>query len=362
MSFALERRLPENTARKFYHVMMWLCLLTHVAFLVATSILQITPLMICNVIAIALFAFGVFWVQRTTQTVTWLLLVYGLVLIHAVMCNIYLGWGYGFSFYPILLIPISYYVCFLSGGFTVGRKDASILSLLIVLVISGAYAFDAFLFGVDVNVLGDIIDNNMMILIMVLNICVCATMLVAFSVFFIRAISSTWYLLRRKSRELDFLEAHDSLTGLRNRYNISAEFQRIASSGEEFCIMITDIDDLKIINDEYGDNAGDRCIKYVADAVTKTIGDCGVACRWGGEEILAIVKLPKGEGIVYAAEICDKIRTSLVQVEGNAFNFTVTIGFASVDESENSGQLVNLVYERLAYGKLHGKDQIVFED
>ena len=46
MSFALERRLPQNTARKFYHVMMWLCLLTHVAFLVATSILQIMPLMI----------------------------------------------------------------------------------------------------------------------------------------------------------------------------------------------------------------------------------------------------------------------------------------------------------------------------
>jgi diguanylate cyclase (GGDEF)-like protein len=86
----------------------------------------------------------------------------------------------------------------------------------------------------------------------------------------------------------------DTLTGLPNRrlFNdaIDGEFRRAARKGERLSFAMADIDLFKDFNDTYGHQAGDDCLKAVADAVAGVLGRGGdLAARYGGEEIAILM-------------------------------------------------------------------------
>lgn len=100
----------------------------------------------------------------------------------------------------------------------------------------------------------------------------------------------------------------DSLTGLRNKHAyVDAELklgQRI-EEGEamEFAVVVCDINDLKVVNDTLGHQAGDRLIREA----------CGIICnvfkhspvfRIGGDEFVALVQ---GHDYEHAQELVDKL-------------------------------------------------------
>ncbi len=49
---------------------------------------------------------------------------------------------------------------------------------------------------------------------------------------------------------------HDELSGLKNRYSLLRDFDKL--QGEDICLAIMDIDYFKRFNDTYGHVAGDR--------------------------------------------------------------------------------------------------------
>jgi diguanylate cyclase (GGDEF)-like protein len=78
----------------------------------------------------------------------------------------------------------------------------------------------------------------------------------------------------------------DPLTGLANRRSLRPVLRQAASSGAT--ILFFDLDDFKMINDRYGHQAGDDCLRRFAAALRECFGADDHLTRYGGDEFLAV--------------------------------------------------------------------------
>jgi diguanylate cyclase (GGDEF)-like protein len=119
--------------------------------------------------------------------------------------------------------------------------------------------------------------------------------------------------LERATRHTRRQALFDTLTGLPNRryFNdaIDSEFRRAARRGECLSFAMADIDLFKNFNDTYGHQAGDECLKAVADAIAGVFGRAGdVASRYGGEEIAILMPDTDAAG---AAELAERMQAAV---------------------------------------------------
>jgi len=85
----------------------------------------------------------------------------------------------------------------------------------------------------------------------------------------------------------------DPLTGVYNRgFGLKTLEEAIfdAKNGTPFCAAFIDLDGLKVINDVYGHNSGDYAIRTVCDALSTSVRDRDIVCRFGGDEFIIIFK------------------------------------------------------------------------
>jgi diguanylate cyclase (GGDEF)-like protein len=85
-------------------------------------------------------------------------------------------------------------------------------------------------------------------------------------------------------RRLSFLSRKDGLTGLNNRRT----FLEHADSRRKECkvgvLLLVDADNFKRINDTYGHQTGDICLKSIANTLTQNVRHDDIIGRVGGEE------------------------------------------------------------------------------
>jgi diguanylate cyclase (GGDEF)-like protein/PAS domain S-box-containing protein len=94
----------------------------------------------------------------------------------------------------------------------------------------------------------------------------------------------------QKEEQLQYINSHDSTTGLYNRTRfeqelISLEKQNLKSAG----IMICDIDGLKLTNDTLGHNTGDQLLIASAKAIRAAFHGNEIVARIGGDEFGVLV-------------------------------------------------------------------------
>ena len=81
---------------------------------------------------------------------------------------------------------------------------------------------------------------------------------------------------------------HDYLTGLYNRRGFLREIERLLQLPETQALTLTlfamDMDRLKIVNDRYGHQEGDRAIQCLAQAIQQETEGRGICARYGGDE------------------------------------------------------------------------------
>ncbi|WP_207635476.1 GGDEF domain-containing protein [Caloramator australicus] len=170
------------------------------------------------------------------------------------------------------------------------------------------------------------------------------------------AISNYRYFLDiKKEAEID------PLTGLYNRKVLDKEIDNLIKQNVNFSIVIFDLDDFKKVNDTYGHLAGDQVLKEFANVIKKVIRKTDIACRFGGEEILIILKgLSKEQAYIIAERIREKFEESNIIINGNSINVTVSGGIASYPEDANNiKELLNKADAALYIeGKSKGKNKI----
>lgn len=89
------------------------------------------------------------------------------------------------------------------------------------------------------------------------------------------------------------LAYHDALTGLYNRAMSYDAYASIEQHKEKVAIVSFDMNGLKIVNDTFGHDEGDKYLKRIAHLIERAFEDVGVSYRIGGDEFLVIVKPEK---------------------------------------------------------------------
>ena len=100
--------------------------------------------------------------------------------------------------------------------------------------------------------------------------------------------------LKRELTEQQQLATTDLLTGLKNRRGFDEEFRRELdrtrrkkSTGG--VLVMIDLDSFKAINDKWGHQAGDACLKLVGQTLSHDLRDMDCAARLGGDEFILLM-------------------------------------------------------------------------
>lgn len=98
---------------------------------------------------------------------------------------------------------------------------------------------------------------------------------------------------KRAEERAQWAANHDALTGVPNRFLMqNCIDQRISgarSSGEQFALLVLDIDYLKRINDGLGHDAGDALLREVAKRLKSSLRQGDTVARFGGDEFAVLL-------------------------------------------------------------------------
>lgn len=85
----------------------------------------------------------------------------------------------------------------------------------------------------------------------------------------------------------------DYLTGLLNRRGLQAALASLRKEEHPLAFFLFDLDNLKIVNDTFGHDMGDRMIQSFADLLRRQTRNEDIQCRYGGDEFVVILKQMK---------------------------------------------------------------------
>ena len=170
---------------------------------------------------------------------------------------------------------------------------------------------------------------------------------------------------QRRTRDAAIrLSTVDSLTGLFNRTfffaAIDREIARSARSGRGFCLLMMDLDELKLINDRLGHFHGDRVLRAVGEVITQGVRQIDTAARYGGDEFVVLLPETDPTGAFVLAE---KIRIGVgsmpIELPGGVPQPSLSIGVVSYpDDGRNADELIISADGAMYASKRAGKDRV----
>lgn len=124
----------------------------------------------------------------------------------------------------------------------------------------------------------------------------------------------------------------DVLTGLHNRTYLD----KILAKYEEdkyipLSVIIGDLNGLKVTNDVFGHNAGDRLLKKMAEIIKDSCSEEDLVFRWGGDEFLIL--LP-GTNRAEAEELCHTIKKKCSRFKNTEVQLSISFGCATRESKE----------------------------
>ena len=137
--------------------------------------------------------------------------------------------------------------------------------------------------------------------------------------------------LNQSVARLEFLYNRDMLTELYNRRgleeNFSSFYKECVKLESGLAVITLDMDDLKVINDNYGHNEGDYGLKTIAYAMLRATDGNEICARSGGDEFTVLAKNYTAEK---AAAFVAKVRMIIeqkVQLDNKNYRVRISSGF-----------------------------------
>ncbi len=156
----------------------------------------------------------------------------------------------------------------------------------------------------------------------------------------------------------------DGLTGLYNiRYfKMLIETEIMLSQpdlSKKFAIIMSDVDHFKHFNDTYGHQVGDIVLKEVANVLKTTVRVSDVVARYGGEEMILLLR---GADLKGALIIGEKLRKNVEDVtikdEKASYKVTASFGVAIYRQGDTTESLVKRADEGLYKAKENGRNRV----
>jgi diguanylate cyclase (GGDEF)-like protein len=178
---------------------------------------------------------------------------------------------------------------------------------------------------------------------------------------------------------LTYQTVTDPLTGINNRrgFQLKAqqEFSRFKRYGNEFAMLMLDLDHFKRVNDTYGHQIGDDLLWEFARRMRAAFRNSDILGRIGGEEfcvlLLELETTPGATGEIdrraLAVEAAERLRKQVedspLRKEGFVIPYTVSIGLSMASESDADLEEITRRADAALYlAKSKGRNRVEFEN
>ncbi len=168
-------------------------------------------------------------------------------------------------------------------------------------------------------------------------------------------------------RESEDIARKDPLTGLANRRLLdeamTQEWARARRQRGWLAMIMCDVDHFKSFNDLHGHQAGDVCLRRIADTFRQELHrQTDLIARYGGEEFVLLLPDTDEVGAQRVAESIQKAfeRAALPHENSPFGRITLSIGAAAmIPDQDDEGALFAEVDRRLYLAKQQGRNLIV---
>lgn len=181
-----------------------------------------------------------------------------------------------------------------------------------------------------------------------------------------RELESSVQSLREKEQKLGYLASHDQLTGLANRTTfhdrVLHSMRRVRRHNEYLAVVMVDVDNFKLVNDQFGHIAGDQLLCAVAERLRQSVRAVDTVARWGGDEFVVLL-----DNVATAVDV-EKVAQKLVAAmqaatvkadqRGTPVSATVSVGLAKFPDNGADAHALLLAADIAMYrAKAAGKNQ-----
>ncbi len=329
----------------------------HLFLSVLFSCFGTVPLVIYNIFSVLFYQWMVSFCKKK----------YYMIAFAATICEVFLfvtistmslGNALGFSFYCFATIPAIFYCTY-----TIKKLKSSIffptmLSTFAMIVFLFCYTYPYLIADGEY-----VIPGKWRIMLCALNVLTSFIIIILFCLLLVWEIKNSNAILEKRNNQLTQFANRDPLTKLPNRRSmmehLNLAMHKFQLGDSPFTIILGDIDDFKKVNDTYGHDAGDKVLVTVANLITSQMREGDYVCRWGGEEILIVIR----DDLDCATRIAERIRTSIDNVivphGADELHITMTFGVAPAIAGYRIEQIIHQADTKLYQGKGQGKNQVV---
>ncbi len=158
----------------------------------------------------------------------------------------------------------------------------------------------------------------------------------------------------------------DYITGTYNRQagekRLIEDIARVQRSDDTMSLVMLDVDNLKLVNDLYGHDTGDICLKHLVSTIKSNIRKSDWLARWGGDEFVLVLFSNKEEP---SAKILERICTALKEetvytLQRDEINLTISVGVYKYNGKDDIKSLLIKMDNALYEAKRGGKNQIAY--
>ncbi len=163
----------------------------------------------------------------------------------------------------------------------------------------------------------------------------------------------------------DCLDVLFFLTNLYNRrhFNEQAEieFRRAQRYGRNLSIVMLDVDDLKLINDTYGHDSGDRVLISIAVILRSEVRPFDLVARYGGDEFVSLlIDTDQEEAYTIAERIRSEVELTPVVINAFTLNVHLSVGITTVDPEDTDLVITSKRTDHALYqAKQQGRNRVM---
>lgn len=152
--------------------------------------------------------------------------------------------------------------------------------------------------------------------------------------------------------KIQFISEHDYLTTLYNRFHFDDQLNRLDTSRQlPISVIIGDVNGLKLLNDAFGHEEGDKLLIEIAQILKKATRSEDITSRWGGDEFAIL--LPQT-----TTENCEKVYKRIKDLCSKSMFKTISpsiaLGYATKNnEEEDIRDILKFAEEKMYAEKLY---------
>jgi len=155
----------------------------------------------------------------------------------------------------------------------------------------------------------------------------------------------------------------DKLTGLISGVELNSEMESLIAKGEEFSLIVIDIDMMFNINRDFGHDAGDAVILLIAKHIGNVFAKPAVAFRDTRDEFGILMPGSGKEKAFLKAEELRKLvfeeKLDYRSADGTPLKQTITVGVSAYpDDGNRPADILRRADSAMARAKKNGRNQV----